>query len=46
MKKLGSSVKPVGLPAAVTAQPDADLLVKRITNEFDTLSRQLKLIAR
>ena len=28
------------------AKPDADLLVKRITSEFDTLSRQLKLIAR
>ena len=34
------------LPALGTAQPDADLLVKRITDEFDSLSRQLKLIAR
>lgn len=28
------------------AKPDADRLVKRITSEFETLSRQLKLIAR
>jgi DNA-binding MurR/RpiR family transcriptional regulator len=33
-------------PEPDTARTDGDLLVKRITQEFDTLSRQLKLIAR
>lgn len=39
-----SSASPASSPA--TAKPDADLLVQRITSEFDALSRQLKLIAR
>ena len=33
-------------PEPESTQTDGDLLVKRITLEFDTLSRQLKLIAR
>ncbi|MES2979512.1 MAG: MurR/RpiR family transcriptional regulator [Pseudomonadota bacterium] len=41
--------EPVAAPERIRpppARPDADRLVKRITSEFETLSRQLKLIAR
>lgn len=41
-----TSPSPVAAPAAQGSHPDADRLVKRITSEFETLSRQLKLIAR